>query len=288
MKNTEIITRSSESSSSSDKFMDSVVVSDIYENNKTVLRNVLALNQSIKSNFKHKNPMNTSVTQELTQYLSTPILRPINTYKDLNEIECKHLLDLYLASKVFHFPKTNMKYIHITNIIEFYINWCNRIEMDTQCIVSLAKELTSNVDICLNDQIALVKYGSMEISVLRANYNYDLQTENWTIYLNNDNSCISSVHILKDEKRNLYGVYKSHFNKIIPEWNWDRVLVDLLTVIILFNPNRPSIINKDKIKYQQQLYIYLLQRIEILNGVEDYIEYFGPVSQEMFRDIYKD
>ncbi|CAG2162072.1 unnamed protein product [Oppiella nova] len=275
----------SEDSSSSDTItdvldtdIDTGIVSDIYENNKTVFRNVVALNQSIKIHLNHTDSRNTSIAHELTQYLSTPVLRPINTYKELNEIECKHLLDLCLASKVFHFPSTTLKYTHVTNIIEFYLSWGNRIEMDSQCVVSIAKELTKNADISLNDQIALVKYSSMEISVLRANYNYDLQTENWTLYLNNDNS-----------------------------------------VIILFNPDRPNIINKDVIKYQQKMYIYLLQRylsmkyrwewlwrykmsnlmnalidvnivgrIEILNGVEDYIEYFGPVSQEMFRDIYKD
>ncbi|CAG2099982.1 unnamed protein product [Medioppia subpectinata] len=221
----------------------------------------VALNKSMKDITKDggRHPMD--INQRLTQYLTAPLLRPINTYNDLNEIECKHLLDLCLATDVFSVPSAPHNYIHVNNIHEFYTNWGNRIETDTHCVVSIIKALTKNVDICHNDQIALVKYSSMEISVLRANYDYDLQTEKWTLFIQDPcNLCVFPLDVLKDEKRNLYGVYKSHLNKIIPEWNWDRVLVDLLTVIILFNPNRPNIINSDIVKFRQQLYIYLLQR----------------------------
>ncbi|CAG2170086.1 unnamed protein product, partial [Oppiella nova] len=34
-----------------------------------------------------------------------------------------------------------------------------------------------------------------------------------------------------------------------------------LTAIVLFNPNRPNLIHRDVVKAEQQLYIYLLQRI---------------------------
>ncbi|CAG2100067.1 unnamed protein product [Medioppia subpectinata] len=44
------------------------------------------------------------------------------------------------------------------------------------------------------------------------------------------------------------------------DWDSDTLIIDLLTAIILFNPNRPNLLNKNMIKLQQNIFIHLLQR----------------------------
>ncbi|CAG2178986.1 unnamed protein product [Oppiella nova] len=53
----------------------------------------------------------------------------------------------------------------------------------------------------------------------------------------------------------MYYVYKTHFTRICSECD-----SDLLTAIVLFNPNRPNLIHRNVIKLEQNIYIYLLQR----------------------------
>ncbi|CAG2164196.1 unnamed protein product [Oppiella nova] len=49
--------------------------------------------------------------------------------------------------------------------------------------------------------------------------------------------------------------------KILCEWDYnDYIMMDLLTAITLFNPNRPNIVHRHNVRLEQQLYIYLLQR----------------------------
>ncbi|CAG2177376.1 unnamed protein product [Oppiella nova] len=59
-------------------------------------------------------------------------------------------------------------------------------------------------------------------------------------------------------------VFKDFLNNMIPQWNTDSIIMDLLTVIILFNPNRPNLRHKHYVNLEQQLYIYLLQRYLLL------------------------
>ncbi|CAG2183330.1 unnamed protein product, partial [Oppiella nova] len=49
-------------------------------------------------------------------------------------------------------------------------------------------------------------------------------------------------------------------DKILPEWDSDNIIIDLLTAIILFDANRPKLLHRESVKLQQQCYMYLLQR----------------------------
>ncbi|CAG2163907.1 unnamed protein product [Oppiella nova] len=88
-------------------------------------------------------------------------------------------------------------------------------------------------DICPEDQLLLVKKGCFE---------------------DNDYSLRIGGEIFE------LTVFKDFLNNMIPQWNQDSIIMDLLTVIILFNPNRPNLRHKHYINLEQQLYIYLLQR----------------------------
>ncbi|CAG2175867.1 unnamed protein product [Oppiella nova] len=192
-------------------------------------------------------------------------------------------------------------------------------DRDAKDVIKFTKKLNTFNNICANDQLALIKYGCLEVLLLRYTMLYDINTEYWTWVLNTDNSLkVSSfkLDVMKYEKRNLYAFYKNYFYKIIPEWSRDFIILDLLTAIVLFNPNRPNLIHRDVVKVEQQLYIYLLQRylylryrsdletqskllklmnplidlqiisdIEKENGHEFYLETYGPILKEILYDI---
>ncbi|CAG2170071.1 unnamed protein product [Oppiella nova] len=279
--------------------------SKIFENNKKIYKDVIALNKCINDSMDVA-PIDMNQKYVFNQFI-TPLLRPINTYKEWSDGEYKWVTDLSLASAVFRNPSTQ-KYIKVQTIHQFYQLWGNRIEFDTQNIVKFTKSLTQCSNICHNDQIALVKYSSMELIVLRANIYYDEHAKNWTQYIDDEYSFVFPMHLLIPEKRDLYNSYKNYFNKMLPEWNKDIVILDLLSAIVLFNPNRPNMVNREAVMAKQKMYVYLLQRylmikyhwewqskskmanlmnslpdlqlisaIEVENGVEEYLHYFGPL-----------
>ncbi|XP_054169185.1 nuclear hormone receptor HR96-like [Oppia nitens] len=236
--------------------------------------------------------------------------RPITTPKELTEIECKRLSDISVFTNIFRYPKTR-NFLKIGDIREFYRLWGQWLEFNTQDIVKYTKDMTQYSNLHLDDEIALVKYGCMELIVLFANFYYDRQNDTFTAYMDNNYSFIFPMSLLKSEKRNLYLYYKNYFDKLIPECNRDNIIMNLMTAIVLFNPNRPHLINKNKVGNEQQFYIYLLQRyllykcrsqsheklsklmnslidlhiiseIEKTNGAENYLQYFGPILKEIY------
>ncbi|CAG2102086.1 unnamed protein product [Medioppia subpectinata] len=82
-------------------------------------------------------------------------------------------------------------------------------DRDVEDLISLTKSLKSFNNLCFNDQLALIKYGFLEIVLLRYSILYDFNTDYWT------------------------WLYKS-VDKI-----------ESLTTILLFNPNRPNLVHRD-------------------------------------------
>ncbi|CAG2106703.1 unnamed protein product [Medioppia subpectinata] len=48
-------------------------------------------------------------------------------------------------------------------------------------------------------------------------------------------------------------IYMGFMNKVLPEWQWDLTVLNLLSAILLFNPNRQNLINRSIIRLEQQL-----------------------------------
>ncbi|CAG2175097.1 unnamed protein product [Oppiella nova] len=61
-------------------------------------------------------------------------------------------------------------------------------------------------------------------------------------------STLIRLAILKHQKRNVYEWHEKYLTQIIPEWESDDIIMDLLTAIILFNPDRPGIVYREVIK----------------------------------------
>ncbi|CAG2100009.1 unnamed protein product [Medioppia subpectinata] len=164
--------------------------------------------------------------------------------------------------------------------------------------------------------LALIKYGCLEIVLLRYSIFYDNNTDYWTCArtLDTEKVCGFKLSAMRHEKRDLYCFYQDYFHKVNTVLNHNSIILDLLTAILLFDPNRPNLIHRDVVKAEQQLYIYLLQRylhlkydsktqsklsqlmnilmdlqnicnIEMKNAYELYLDSYGPILQEILFDV---
>ncbi|CAG2103175.1 unnamed protein product [Medioppia subpectinata] len=252
----------------------------------------------------------------------TPVFRDIENFSQFNELEYRRLSELFRAFDLFKYKPLDAERnaLLLTNVNQVY-RVCNKImDWDIKGLIRFTKDLSTFSNICGNDQLALIKYGCFEILMLKYTMLYDINTDYWTWASSTVGPIVGAfkLDVLKYEKHNLYNHYKEYFYKVIPEWCQDYVIMDLLTAIVLFNPNRPNLTHRDVVKAEQQLYIYLLQRylylkhqsgvethrrlskllspltdlemicdIEKKNGLEFYLDSFGPILKEILYDITK-
>ncbi|CAG2173097.1 unnamed protein product [Oppiella nova] len=227
-----------------------------------------------------------------------PIPRTINDYTTLNEVECNRMIELFSIQMSLNRPQPQNKLEAQTveDVINFFVS---RFEVYVQRFVDTTKSLSAFNDICENDQIALIKYSSLETLLLRTALTFDYQHEFWTFYMDEDNSIILKLDLLKPVKRDCYTHFRTFLQKFGSEWDSDPFIIDLLMPIILFNPDRPNIIHRELVKVQQQIYMYLLQRylrlryssecetkakfLRILNVLE-YLEKLDEVNKLNYRE----
>ncbi|CAG2171807.1 unnamed protein product [Oppiella nova] len=65
-------------------------------------------------------------------------------------------------------------------------------------------------------------------------------------------------------RKEYYPRMKAFIDTLDAEWDRDQVVLDLLTAIVFFNPNRPKLNYREIVKLQQYIYMYLLQRYLLL------------------------
>ncbi|CAG2100008.1 unnamed protein product [Medioppia subpectinata] len=279
---------------------DGIIENEMVDSTHT--RDDSLVNEITKHDKKYINGSPTADSCQLWPSFGSVFYR-ITDYKSFNDLESRRLADLFSASNVFNgISFCSLNCIEITDVVELYKAWGEKMDRDMIDLVKFTKALNAFDSICLNDKLALIKYGCLEVLVLRYCILWDNETEYCTAVM--------------PEKRNIYSVYKIYLSKILPEWNRDFIILDLLTAIVLFNPNRPNLIHPEVVKVEQQIYIYLLQRyllmkiksewesrtklsnlmntlsdlqiisdVEVQNGGELYLQYYGPILRETLFDV---
>ncbi|CAG2165906.1 unnamed protein product [Oppiella nova] len=185
-----------------------------------------------------------------------PISRPLTDYQNqFNELEGNRLQEVLFAMNSIREPINTTIRGEITDIKECEIMINKLYAKEIQNFVKMSSSLSDFKSLCGSDQIALIKYGSIEIQNVRSGSFYDLQTESWTINLDENDALILSLSLLEPHMITTYNAYKSFFPKIVPVLDNDS-----LTAILLFNPNRPYLIHRDTIRLHQKSYIHLLHR----------------------------
>ncbi|CAG2100003.1 unnamed protein product [Medioppia subpectinata] len=177
------------------------------------------------------------------------------------ELQDSRLRELMAVTKVWDIPSVFANHmVQITN--RQIMDYMSGIFYDKEVknVITLSKSLSTFERICDNDRIALVKYGCMDILCLRSVTSYDTINEYWRIVLNEEISFLMRADILKSIRNDVYMIYIDYFTSICHELDSDPIILDLLTAIVLFNPDRQYLIHKEAVKQEQNLYIYLLQR----------------------------
>ncbi|XP_054166222.1 nuclear hormone receptor HR96-like [Oppia nitens] len=188
--------------------------------------------------------------------------RPIlpNYRNTFNELEGLKLQELIRAANIFR----DVPRVSQTQTIVFGYRPPNLFERHMRRLTKMCQQLTAFSSICQTDAIALVKYGCVDLFCMRSVPNYNCTDDNWTFALDNQDSIIINMKAIKNFPSNVYHFSRKFYHQICREWDTDLVILDLLTAIILFNPDRPNLLHKHMIKYHQHLYLYLLQRYLLL------------------------
>ncbi|CAG2164888.1 unnamed protein product, partial [Oppiella nova] len=217
------------------------------------------LDDIIYNNFQNvltDNELSLITTNAYDLNLSViPVMKPITDYNNqFNELEGNRLSELLDALKIMMSPVVN---VNDNEINAYSVDAFNLIlpyqENGLQNTVKMAKRLNAFKSLCEHDQLTLIKYASFEIVVLRMILYFDFNELCWSFNINNHNHMIK-FNVLRDTKYCLSKIKPHNVNhKTVLEWmglEWDSdvIIIDLLSAIILFNPNRPKLINKTAIK----------------------------------------
>ncbi|CAG2100007.1 unnamed protein product [Medioppia subpectinata] len=301
---------------------ENIVLNNIIENFET---NDERLNQQIREieyclSMANSDGIYNNINDFYHEMSFKPVFRQLNeNTNSFNELETKRLYELFRSSEVFKHKsiQTHSQYL-LTDMIDVNSTCLLMLDRDVDDMLKFTKNLDSFRNLCFNDQLALIKYGCLEMLLLRYSILYDIKTDYWTWVWKTDNMTAGTfkLDVYKPEKRNMYVHYKNYLHKLLPEWNRDYIVLDLLTAIVLFNPHRPKLIYRDVVKSEQQLYLYLLQRylylkhgsesetqrklsnfmnsltdlqniceIKKKNGHEFYLKSFGPILKEILYDM---
>ncbi|XP_054155797.1 uncharacterized protein LOC128954246 [Oppia nitens] len=147
-----------------------------------------------------------------------------------------------------------------------------RLDKKIAGFVKMSKCLHAFRALTESDQLILLTKSSLKMEILQMINIFDFQGMYWLISFNNQKVRIGldlfrefpittttmTTKPLIDNS--IYDNYKEFMCNIGLDWESDPVIINLLTIIILFDPNLPNLVNKNFIKYYQNIYQHLLQR----------------------------
>ncbi|CAG2105014.1 unnamed protein product [Medioppia subpectinata] len=200
------------------------------------------------------NPMDTSFTE-------TEITRLRELLSAANAIQPQNWTEITISCQnelIVQFNNGNQCSRNTTKMLAIYL------ERVTEGIMQMSKCVPAFNQLSDTDQLSLIKYGCFDICALRSVLCFNYDYEYWNYQMDADNSVILKLDLLKAEKRNIYGSYHTFLTNIGRQWDSDPIVIDLLTTILLFNPDRPELMSRELIRLQQNIYMYLLQRYLII------------------------
>ncbi|XP_054155034.1 nuclear hormone receptor family member nhr-8-like [Oppia nitens] len=204
-----------------------------------------------------------SLEYELSVEFSIP--HTINNVHNFSEVEIKLLNEIYTLSK----PMTRLAFdpklriFVVRSATEYLRSVPNRFELYVKRFTDLTKQLNCFQSLCLNDQIGLIKYGCIEVQVSKTAINFNYEKECWAFRTTDytpSHSVILKLDAFKDMTVDIYHPLKHYLFQMVKDLRTDPMVLYLLMPIVLFNPDRPNLIEKDIISYHRNVYLYLLRK----------------------------
>ncbi|CAG2177123.1 unnamed protein product, partial [Oppiella nova] len=179
-----------------------------------------------------------------------PIAMPINERRQtFNELEMSRLNELFTATKLLRnvltaptvIPKTTDETI---------------MTADTKCVqeitnvVHFSKRLVSFNNISDHDRIHLIKNSSIQLFAMRSVSYYNPDDGCWYMDLNNGKVFQIKLDTMRYSRNStiVYSRFKEYLTKLKHEIDSDQNILDLMTAIVLFNPDNAGLENVDTIK----------------------------------------
>ncbi|XP_054169202.1 oxysterols receptor LXR-alpha-like [Oppia nitens] len=246
----------------------------IMNENKLIFKQMSKHTNKLQINDLNTKNNDNRVNELQTVYqINSCISQPINHYKYLSEIECLYIKELCYAMLSIHKSvPDNIKVIYcspeeLTKLsLQKFDNYVNR-------IIRFAKSLKLFSDLCVNDEIALVKYGAIEFKFATITRYYNTSKSCLISSDMDSNSVIASQGSCKLLRYEVDTILKSALqiaNNILES---DVCVMNMILALIFFNPNRPNLMHNHMVKYIHEFYMYLLQRyLQVKYGNESIVK----------------
>jgi len=138
----------------------------------------------IENNIRSDENIDILDTNEQTSQLSVvPLFRQIPDYKGFNDLETNRLSELLSATNVFKYPLSTKNIIKITNFSEGMRLGFVIFDKYVKNLIKFTKNINPFIDLCENDRIALLKYGCMDLIVMRDILHYSQDIKYYSINL---------------------------------------------------------------------------------------------------------
>lgn len=169
----------------------------------------------------------------------------------LTEAEAHRIQELATANQVLKVPLACDPEPSLVDVI-------NMTDHAIRRLIKMSKRIAAFKSLCQEDQLALLKGGSTELMLLRSVMSYDAERDCWK---GPDPRLMSiRLDILKEARGNVYEEHKRFINAFRPEWRLDENIMLLLSAITLFTPERPNLVHRDVVTFEQDTYLHLLRR----------------------------
>ena len=162
---------------------------DLFEDNisdEEIITNIMEIEKYMQFEENDKNDeISDDVYQKAVEleFAVLPIVRPLPTNSNtFNEMECNRLTELFNAMKIMETSETTNP-SEIINPNAMCAIMAKKFDHDIRSLVAVSKGLDAFNNLCENDQISLLKYGSSEVFLMRSVLNFNFETNCLTIHL---------------------------------------------------------------------------------------------------------
>ncbi|CAG2107506.1 unnamed protein product [Medioppia subpectinata] len=184
--------------------------------------------------------------QQKFKLSTVSIVRHISNFSiSFNEFEINKIRELLTALKWIREPTGNTVIAELDDPVQYKMTMAARFNTLILNFIQMTKQLNPFNNLCGNDMIALIKYGCIENLLMRSLEYYNPKDRYWTINTDHNSSLLLKLDFTAKCEPFLGDCYIRYFDIMCPEWDSDELIMDLLTAIVLFDPNRPNLKYRD-------------------------------------------
>ncbi|CAG2165733.1 unnamed protein product [Oppiella nova] len=196
----------------------------------------IAINKKVTSETNNNN--SNELSNEIINGLELAVIIHPSTqhsfinFNGLNKYEFNCLNELLSAlSQMGRFPFTNCNIPSVRNTYnsmeEVMKYWTINFDPYISLIVGTIQKLSGFQEMCLNDQIALIKYGCLEFKILRVALYFNYEYQCWALKDNND-TIKANLSMFKSYKQNnSYNMLKKYLLRVANELDCDHLILIL-------------------------------------------------------------